>query len=176
MRQAVTVQTLHQFMNELAALSQSRGNVYFTGGATALLLGFREQTIAIDIKLDPEPKGIFEAIAKLKNSLDLNVELASPDDFIPAAVDWRERSRHIASIGLLEFFHYDYSLQALAKLERGYSKDLDDVANFIASNHLSIEDLKKRFTEIEPGLIRYPAIDPAAFRKKVEDFIKSRSA
>src|SRR6267378_1959736 len=71
MRRKVNVERLRQFMDELAALAQSPGKVYFTGGATALLLGFREQTIDIDIKLDPEPKGVFEAIARLKNSLDL---------------------------------------------------------------------------------------------------------
>src|SRR6266481_4343217 len=120
MRRKVTVETLKQFMQELAAASRSPGNVYFTGGATALLLGFREQTIDVDIKLDPEPEGAFEAIALLKNRLDLNVELASPDDFIPPAADWKERSRQIASIGKVQFFHYDFSLQALSKLERGH--------------------------------------------------------
>src|SRR5256712_7340907 len=119
MRRKVTLETLRQFMKELAASARSPGKVYFTGGATALLLGFREQTIDIDLKLDPEPDGAFEAIAVLKNRLNLNVELASPDDFIPPAPDWRERSRRIVSIGRVQFFHYDLSLQALAKLERG---------------------------------------------------------
>src|SRR6266705_3235314 len=127
MRQRVTPARLQQFMQALAAAARGPGKVYLTGGATALLLGFREQTIDIDIKLDPEPEGAFEAIAALKNRLDLNVELASPEDFIPAAADWRERSRHIASIGRLEFFHYDFALQALSKLERGHAQDLKDV-------------------------------------------------
>lgn len=61
-------------MQELAGAARSPGNVYFTGGATALLLGFREQTIDIDLKLDPEPGGVFEAIAVLKNRLNLDVE------------------------------------------------------------------------------------------------------
>src|SRR5216117_2050397 len=122
MRRRVTVEALHQFMQELAAAARSPGKVYFTGGATALLLGFREQTIDIDLKLDPEPAGAFEAIAALKNRLDLNVELASPEDFIPATADWRECSRLIASIGRLEFFHYDFALQALSKLERGHAQ------------------------------------------------------
>src|SRR6266481_2742430 len=126
MRRKVTVQRLKQFMDALAASARSPGRIYFTGGATALLLGFREQTIDIDIKLDPEPEGAFEAIAALKNRLDVNVELASPDDFIPAATDWRERSRHIASIGRLQFFHYDFGLQALSKVERGHAQDLED--------------------------------------------------
>jgi hypothetical protein len=113
-------------MDELAASARSPGKVYFTGGATALLLGFREQTIDIDIKLDPEPEGVFEAISQLKNRLDLNIELASPNDFIPATSDWREKSPLVASVGKLQFFHYDLSLQALAKLERGYEQDIED--------------------------------------------------
>jgi len=171
MRRKVTKATLNQFMQELAAAARSPGKVYFTGGATALLLGFREQTIDIDLKLDPEPAGAFEAIARLKNRLDLNVELAAPDDFIPRVSDWRERSRHIASIGPVEYFHYDFSLQALAKLERGHAQDLEDVASFLHGGHVSTEELENRFAQIEPGLLRYPAVDPQQFRIKVEDFL-----
>src|ERR1043166_8327683 len=109
MRQKVTVELLKKFMEKLAASARSPGKVYFTGGATALLLGFRDQTIDIDLKLDPEPRGVFEAIALLKKELDINVELASPADFIPPAPDWRERSRHIASINQIEFYHYDFA-------------------------------------------------------------------
>jgi len=173
MRRRVTVQTLKQFMQELASAARSPGRVYFTGGATALLLGFREQTIDIDLKLDPEPEGAFEAIASLKNDLDLNVELASPADFIPAAADWRERSRHIASIGKLEFFHYDFSLQALSKLERGHAQDLEDVASLVRSGYVTADELSRRFAQIEPELLRYPAIDPQQFKQKLEAFLET---
>jgi hypothetical protein len=172
MRRKVTIETLKEFMRELAAAAKSPGKVYFTGGATALLLGFREQTIDIDLKLDPEPGGVFEAIAMLKNRLNLNVELASPDDFIPPAEDWRERSRHIASIGSVEFFHYDFSLQGLAKLERGHTQDLEDVTSLVQGGHVTAEELKKRFAQIEPKLLRYPALDPQQFKTKVEDFLR----
>jgi hypothetical protein len=173
MRQNVTVETLKQFMRELAAAARSPGNIYLTGGATALLLGFREQTIDIDIKLDPEPEGAFEAIAHLKNRLNLNVELASPDDFIPRADDWRERSQHIASIGQLQFFHYDFSLQALAKLERGHAQDLEDVKSLVQGGYVTLEALHRRFAQIEPRLLRYPAIDPQDFKEKVEHFLRA---
>lgn len=171
MRRKVTIESLKQFMQELAAAARSPGNVYFTGGTTALLLNFRDQTIDIDLKLDPEPAGAFEAIAVLKNSLNLNVELASPEDFIPRAPDWRERSRHIASIGRVQFYHYDFSLQALAKLERGHAQDLQDVLRLVRGGYVGVEELKQRFAEIEPGLLRYPAIDPQQFRQKVADFL-----
>jgi len=156
----------------LASAARSPGKVYLTGGATALLLGFREQTIDIDLKLDPEPAGVFEAIAGLKNRLNLNVELASPDDFIPPTADWRERSRHIASIGQLEFFHYDFTLQALAKLERGHAHDLEDVTMLLRGGYVTADELRNRFAQIEPWLLRYPAIDASKFRKSVEDFLR----
>jgi hypothetical protein len=172
MRRKVTIQTLQRFMQELAAAARSPGKVYFTGGATALLLRFREQTLDIDLKLDPEPEGAFEAIAVLKNTLDLNVELASPDDFIPPAADWRARSRPIASIGQLEFFHYDFSMQALSKLERGHAQDLEDVMSLVRGGYVTAKELQTRFAQIESGLLRYPAIDPLALRKKLEEFLK----
>jgi len=159
-------------MEELAAAARSPGNVYFTGGATALLLGFRETTIDIDLKLEPEPEGVFEAIAVLKNELNLNVELAAPDDFIPADPAWRERSRHIASIGQLQFFHYDFSLQALAKLERGHAHDLQDVTSLLRGGYVTADELRNRFAQIEPWLLRYPAIDASKFRKSVEEFLR----
>jgi hypothetical protein len=176
MRPKVTVETLQQFMRELAEAARGPGNVYLTGGATALLLGFREQTIDIDLKLDPEPEGVFEAIAVLKTRLNLNVELASPDDFIPRAPDWRERSQHIASIGRLQFFHYDFSLQALAKLERGHAQDLEDVNRLVQGGYVTPQQLENRFAQIEPGLLRYPAIDPQHFRAKVEEFLRQAHA
>src|ERR1043165_659804 len=149
MRRKVTVESLREFMRELGAAAQSPGKVYFTGGGTALLLGFRDQTIDIDLKLDPEPKGGFEAIAKLKNSLDVNVELASPDNFIPATREWRAHSRHIASIGKLEFFHYDFALQALSKIERGHAQDLQDVKALLDAGLISAEALRATLGQIE---------------------------
>ena len=174
MRRRVSLATLKQFMKELAAAARSPGNVYFTGGATALLLGFREQTIDVDLKLDPEPQGVFEAIARLKNRLNLNVELASPEDFIPRTNDWRERSRHVATIGPVQFFHYDFVLQALAKLERGHEHDLEDVVNLMQGGYVTADELKECFDRIQPLLVRYPAIDPEQFRKKVENFLRKR--
>jgi hypothetical protein len=171
MRRKVTKESLNAFMRELAASAQGPGRVYFTGGATALLLGFREQTIDIDIRLDPEPKGVFEAIAKLKNRLELNVELASPLDFLPATADWKQRSPFIAAIKSLEFYHFDLRLQALAKLERGHAQDLGDVLAFLRGGFVETEQLRACFEEIVPGLLRYPAVDPEQFRRKVEDFL-----
>ena len=55
-----------------------------------------------------EPPRFFEALAELKEELDLNIELASPDDFIPEVPHWRERClfhREAQASGLLITIH-----------------------------------------------------------------------
>ena len=42
-------------MSELGRIANAEGKIYFTGGATALLMRWRDTTIDVDIKLDPEP-------------------------------------------------------------------------------------------------------------------------
>ena len=162
-------------MAALGRRVRSEGRIYLTGGATALLHGWRSMTIDIDLKPDPEPAGLFEAIAELKEELDINVELASPDDFIPAIPGWRERSVFIARHGRLGFYHYDPYGQALSKLQRRHDRDLRDVRSMVRDGLIRVDQLKEMFGTIEAGLIRYPAIDPASFRASVEEFCESVS-
>lgn len=157
-------------MRALGDRVRGEGRIYLTGGATALLYGWRETTIDIDLKPDPEPAGLFEAIAAIKDALDVNVELASPDDFIPAVPGWRERSIHIARHGLLDFFHYDPYGQALSKLQRRHDRDLVDVWALRERGVIDAERLRAMFALIEPDLIRYPAIDPGSFQESVRRF------
>ena len=172
MRNKVTIERLKTLMIRLAQEAEGPGSIFFAGGTTALLLGIREQTIDVDLKLDPEPKGIFEAIAKLKDELSINIELASPDDFIPAPSDWREKSILIESIKGVQYFHFDLSLQALSKIERGHSQDLTDVRAFLNTGMISSEQLLHRFLELKPRFIRFPAINPKDFENRLNLFLK----
>ncbi|MBI4324824.1 MAG: hypothetical protein HY674_06115 [Chloroflexi bacterium] len=149
---------------------RGEGVIYLTGGATALLHNWRSITIDVDIKPDPEPPGLFEALARLKDELDLNVEMACPDQFIPAIPGWRERSLFIAHHGRIKFFHYDPYGQALSKLQRRHDRDLRDVRSALQTGLISVDRLRELFAQIEPQLIRYPAIDPASFRTAVQEF------
>src|SRR5690348_5760750 len=103
---------IQKFMAAIGERVLGESSIYLTGGATAVLHDWRAMTIDVDIKPDPEPRGLFEAIAAVKNELDINVELASPDQFIPAIPGWRERSLFIAQHGPVSFFHYDPCGQA----------------------------------------------------------------
>ena len=165
---------VRRFMEELGRRARGPGRVYVTGGATAVLLGWRATTLDVDVKLDPEPPAAFAAIAALKDELDLNVELAAPDDFIPPLPGWREHSQFIARYGAVDFFHYDFRAQALAKIERGHTQDEIDVREFLTRGLVEPGELGRCFDEIAPALLRYPAIDPAEFRSKVAEALGAR--
>ena len=170
MRAETDLAKLQAFMVALGKQVRGPGRIYLTGGATAVLHGWREMTIDVDLKPDPEPPGLFEALAVLKDQLDINVELASPDDFIPAIPGWRERSLFIARHGPVDFYHYDPYGQALSKLQRRHDRDLHDVRSMLRAKLIVRDRLREMFTLIKPQLIRYPAIDPASFEVAVLEF------
>jgi hypothetical protein len=171
MRRLVDEEGIRRFMRALGAVAERDVRLYFTGGATAVLLGWRPSTVDIDIKVDPERDEIFRAIPKLKDQLQVNVELASPDGFIPPLPGWQDRSSFIGREGHLSFYHYDFYSQALAKVERGHSQDRVDVREMLERGLIDPEELLRRFIQIEPELYRYPAIDPGSFRKAVEEVV-----
>ncbi len=170
MRAETTRAKLKAFMTALGERVRGPGRIYLTGGATAILYGWRDMTVDVDLKPDPEPAGLFEAIAALKDELDINVELASPDQFIPPVPGWRERSWFIVRHGGLEFYHYDPYAQALAKLQRHHDRDLRDVQSALAAGLIQVDTLRDMFALIRPQLTRYPAIDPATFQRAVLEF------
>ena len=170
MRAETNKAKLQAFMERLGERVGGGGCIYLAGGATAVLHDWRPMTIDIDLKPDPEPAGLFEALAQIKDELDINVELACPDQFIPALPGWRERSLFIAQYGPLRFFHYDPYGQTLSKLQRRHERDLRDVQSFWQSGLVQKDVLWQKFQQIEPQLIRYPAIDPATFKTAVQEF------
>ncbi len=173
MRSNVDPQKIQQLMQALGREARGAGSIYFTGGASALLIGWRSSTVDIDIRLDPEPPGIFQAIAKLKQELNINIELASPQDFLPPLPGWRDRSIYIEKQGQISFYHYDFTAQALSKLSRGYDRDINDVQAMYEQKLFSGQDLRDCFEAIEAELIRYPSIEPDILRNRVERFIEN---
>ena len=171
MREFVTLEKLEQFMLRLGRSATSPGVVYLVGGSTSLLLGIRPQTIDIDIKLEPEPGGVFEAIGRLKEELNVNVELAAPDQFVPPLPGWKDRSPLIQKAGMVEFRRYDLYTQALAKLERGHAMDWVDLSAYVDRGLISKETLKRLFDSVKDDIIRYPAIDSAELSRRVQEFV-----
>jgi hypothetical protein len=167
-REGVTEPRLRAFIRAIAAEAREPGRIYFTGGASAVLQGWRDHTPAIDITIAPASDRILRAIPELKERLHVNVELASPADFVPPLPGWETRSPFIALEGPVSFHHYDFYTQALSKLERGHRKDLLDVSAMIRDGLVDPDRLKALFAEVEDLLYRYPAIDPRSLRAAVE--------
>ncbi len=171
MRTVVTKTKLRHLLREFGRAASGAGTLYLTGGGSALLHGWRDTTVDVDLKFDPEPPGVFEMIPKLKEELGVNIELASLDHFIPEVPGWRDRSPWIERFGHLTCRHYDFVAQALAKIERGHGRDLDDVEAMMERGLVQPVQLREAFSQIKELLIRYPAIDPIVFEQKVDRFL-----
>jgi hypothetical protein len=167
-REAADADRIERLARELGRVVAPGTRMYLTGGATAVLEGWRGSTVDIDVRFEPDSDEALERIRDLKEELALNVELASPLDFLPPLPGWRERSRFRFREGNLEVFDFDPYSQALSKLERGFELDLDDVRSMIESGQVEPAKLRELFEAVEPGLYRFPAVDPASLRGAVE--------
>ena len=164
-------------MTALGRTVRGDHTVYLVGGATAVLEGWRDSTVDIDLALPPDHDAteLMRALPDIKGELELNVELASPADFVPVPEGWQERARSVTREGNVSFLHYDPYGQALAKLERGHERDLEDIRQMLARGLVDSAQLRAYFDEIEPELYRYPAIDPVSFRRRVEHAVAAAS-
>lgn len=172
MRRLAERTLIERFISALGVKAKREARLYFTGGATAVLLGWRGSTIDVDILLVPEDDALLRALPELKEQLQINVELACPAHFIPELPGWEARSRFITREGQLSFFHYDLYAQALAKIERGHTLDVSDVREMFGRGLIDPEKLFELFEQILPQLYRYPAIDPHAFKQAVKKAVE----
>jgi hypothetical protein len=173
MRRLAEVDRIRRFMAELGRSVVSSTRVYLTGGASAVLMGWRETTVDIDFSFVPELDEVYRALPDLKESLQLNLELASPAQFLPELPGWQERSPFIAREGTVDFHHYDFYAQALSKIERGHDRDRADVASMLAAGLVEPARLRALFDRVEPELYRYPAVDPRSLKRALAEALRS---
>jgi len=173
MRELTDARRLRQFMRLVGQRTRARGRVYLVGGACAVWLDWRATTIDIDLDLDPGLDALLREIPAIKEELHVNVELASPAHFIPELPGWRDRSPFVVREGAIDFHHYDFYAQALSKIERAHARDVADVREMAARGLIEPARLLVFFEQIAPGLYRYPAIDPASFRRAVEQTVRT---
>jgi hypothetical protein len=168
MRPPVDAKRIRALARELGRVARVPVRIYLTGGSTAVLEGWRESTIDVDLRFEPEADELLRALPALKESLGVNIELASPPDFIPELPGWRERSPLVFQEGRVAVHQFDLYSQALSKIERGFEQDLADVRMMISSGLVEPPRLRELYAAIESDLYRYPAIDPSVFRRQVD--------
>lgn len=169
MRRLADAERIDRLLRALGREASEDTRLYLVGGATMVLNGLRGMTVDVDLRIEPERDELLRAIARLKEELEVNVELASPIDFVPVPEGWEERGTYVRRDGHLTTYHFDLYAQALAKVERGHAQDRADVQALLDAALIERGAAMRAFERIEPELYRYPAIDPATFRQAAEE-------
>jgi len=133
--------------------------------------GFRAESLDIDLTFDVAPAdqaALIQAIRELKDELRLNVEEASPGDFIPLPAGYQERAVFVGRYGQLDVFHFDFYSTALSKIERGTEEDLNDVLALLRAGRIDWVTLEKCFEDIRPRLASSLKQDPVEFERKFQ--------
>ena len=81
---------------------------------------------------------------------------------------WREGSRFRFREGAIEVFDFDLYSQALAKIERGFDLDLDDLRAMIDGGLVEPPRLRRLFDQVRDQLYKFPAIDPSGLELKLD--------
>ena len=161
-------------MRELARSARPNRSyrIYLVGGGTAVLEGWRESSI--DADLYAKQDDIFRDVQDIKERLQLNIEFARPEDFVPALDGTEARHVFIDTMGAVSFYHYDPYAQLLSKVVRGFARDLADADAFVASGMVDPDRFRSLVRGIrESAYARYPRLSSTAVRRTVDDFLSS---
>jgi hypothetical protein len=153
---------------------------YLVGGSVMIDLGLRAATLDIAFAADADdPAALAEmeqAIRALKNELDVNVEPASPADFLPVPPGVHERSRYVGRFGRIDVYYYDLASLVIAKAARAYEQDLDDAEQLLRSGQIRWNEVAETWQSMRAsptGWLRYEPDDVERrleiVRKRVED-------
>jgi hypothetical protein len=176
MRKEITRERLVSLMKELARRAPRRGayRVYFVGGGTAVYLGWRRSSIDVDLYSDREV--VFRDIQEIKERLNINIEFARPEDFVPPLRGTAGRHVFIDTVGAITFYHYDPYAQFLSKVARGFQRDLDDACEFIRSGMVDPRKLRSLLAAIpNAAFAKYPSLSRGGIENAIETFLTETS-
>ncbi len=172
MRTELTRERLAALMSELARTAPRRGHyrVYLTGGGTAVWMGWRESSIDVDLSTDDE--AVFRHIQSIKDRLNVNIEFARPDDFVPALERSDDRHILIQTAGSISFFHFDPYTQLLSKIVRGFRRDLDDAHQFLRSGLVDPREFQRLVKAVPESIYaKYPHLSRLGIETAVGGFL-----
>lgn len=158
-------------MKELARSAPRRGayRVYLVGGGTVVYLGWRRSSI--DVGLFSDREVVFRDIQEIKERLNINIEFARPEDFVPPLKGTANRHVFIDRIGPITFSHYDPYAQLLSKVVRGFERDLDDAREFVRSEMVDPGRFRSLVAAVpDAAYAKYPSLSRDGVENAVEIF------
>ena len=155
LRRTVDRPLIERFLRLVGEQYRRRGRLLLVGGTTLVYEGLRQQTLDVDLVLevaDADHGALIQVMREVKQALDINVEEASPGDFIPLPAGYANRHIFIGTFGQVDVFHFDLYSLSLSKIERGRRQDLRDVILLLQDHRITWEQLGSQFQEILPQM------------------------
>lgn len=170
MRHTVTKVDIEQFLNVLGKNFRKPGRLYLVGGAALVHMGLRGgSTLDIDVVVESANEDeMVTAIRRIVDQAQINIEFASPEDFIPIPAQWTSQARYIGRYGSVDVFYFDFYSIALSKIARGTDRDLVDVKLLVQQQVIMLAGLDAAYTEVLPRMGKRPYInlDPQRFTER----------
>ncbi len=170
MRPDVDKKAIESFLQQLGRTFRKQGRLYLVGGAALVHAGVRLGfTQDIDIQVSGTSEGdLIVSIQRLIQQLQINVEFASPKDFIPLPSQWEAHAQYVGRYGSIDVFYFDFYSIALSKIERGTTRDIEDVQLLVQQQRITLDELDVAYQEVlaQLGKGRYPKITPERFAER----------
>ena len=148
MRQNVDRQKIEQFLTQVGRTRQP-GRLYLTGGAALVHKGIRPgQTLDIDIQVTVDPAHLTAQIAQLKQKMNINIEFASPGDFIPLPTQWETRSQFVKRYDQVDVFYFDWYSIILSKMQRASRQDIIDAQLLVRQGFVDVMELDLLYQDV----------------------------
>ncbi len=166
----VTRADIEKFLNALEKAYRKAGRLYLAGGATLVHMGLRSgSTLDIDVVIEATDEDeMITAIRLLVEQMQINIEFASPADFIPIPSQWAAHAKYIGRYGKIDAFYFDLYSLALSKIARSSDRDLVDVKLLVQQKLITLDELDVAYQEILPRMGKRPYInlDPQKFAER----------
>lgn len=176
MRKELTRERLFSLMKELARTAPRRRayRIYLVGGGTAVYFGWRRSSVDVDLFSDQE--GVFRHIQEIKSKLNMNIEFARPEDFVPPLEGSADRHVFIDTVGSISFYHYDPYAQLFSKVVRGFQRDLDDAREFVRGGLVDPGKFRSLVVAIpDEEYARYPSLSRSGVEGAIDAFLGETS-
>lgn len=161
MRQNVTRVDIEKFLKSLGKSFHKTGRLYLAGGAALVHMGIRPgATMDIDVAIETSDEDeMVTAIRRIVEQMQINVEFASPGDFIPLPTQWMAQAHYVGRYGAVDVFYFDFYSLALSKISRGNDRDLIDVKLLLQQKAITLEYLDAAYREVLPRMGKRPYIN-----------------
>src|SRR2546425_12199802 len=105
LRQAVNRERITLLLREVGQRYHRPARLYLVGGTSLVFEGYRERTLDVDLTIEVSADGhgeLIRALQEIMLALDMNIEEASPGDFIPLPAGHADRHIFVGRSGSLQ--------------------------------------------------------------------------